>query len=124
MRSGPTTSLRPRLRPIFFSFIAVIIGLELGWLQISAYVYDEGLKAWDFYEPALNYHSRIDDVNDAAYMGGHHKYLFDEENLLSIVGPANCESSQLRRCDLRSGVPQIRINVRDCLSAKGKSVAA
>ena len=68
-------------------------------LYISAYMNDEDLEEWDFYEPALNYHSRIDYVNYAAYMGGHHKHLFDEDNLLSILRSAHFESAQLRSFD-------------------------
>lgn len=68
-------------------------------LYISAYVNDKELEGWDFYEPALHYHSRIDYVNYAAYMAGQHKHLFDEENLLSILGYAGFETPQLREFD-------------------------
>jgi predicted SAM-dependent methyltransferase len=37
------------------------------------------------YKPAYNYNSKIDFVNYMAYMDGHHHYMFDEENLITIL---------------------------------------
>lgn len=40
---------------------------------------------WFGWEPAYNQTTRIDALNYIAYMGGEHKYMFDQENLLHIL---------------------------------------
>ena len=49
-----------------------------------------------FYEPANNIISRIDYVNYIAYMGGVHKYMFDEENLVGILKTSGFRNVCLR----------------------------
>lgn len=49
--------------------------------------------------PAYNYNSRIDYLNYMAYMDGHHRYMFDEENLIAILGKAGFKNPRLRPFD-------------------------
>ncbi len=51
------------------------------------------------YEPAYNFNSPIDYVNYMAYMAGHHKYMFDEENIVAILNKAGFRSAKLRAID-------------------------
>lgn|GEM_PF-2322582 len=51
------------------------------------------------YRPAYHYHSVIDYVNYIAYMDGHHRYMFDEENLTAILTEAGFEDVRLREFD-------------------------
>jgi predicted SAM-dependent methyltransferase len=60
------------------------------------------------YEPAFRYNSRIDYVNYMAYMGGHHKYLFDEENLPFILSKRGFNNVRLREFD-----PSLDLKERD-----------
>ncbi|HEY4286739.1 MAG TPA: methyltransferase domain-containing protein [Puia sp.] len=39
----------------------------------------------DYHKPGYNGTTRMDLVNYVAYMGGEHKYMFDQENLLHIL---------------------------------------
>ncbi|MFM7641450.1 MAG: class I SAM-dependent methyltransferase [Cyanobium sp.] len=43
--------------------------------------------------------SLIDQVNYIAFMGGHHKFMFDEENLPSLLRQAGFEGASLRSFD-------------------------
>jgi predicted SAM-dependent methyltransferase len=43
--------------------------------------------------------SLIDQVNYIAFMGGEHKFMFDEENLLSLLRQAGFEGASLRSFD-------------------------
>ena len=43
--------------------------------------------------------SSIDILNYTAYMRGHHRYMFDEENLVNIFGQCGFESPHLRSFD-------------------------
>ncbi|MEL7547280.1 MAG: methyltransferase domain-containing protein [Pseudomonadota bacterium] len=43
--------------------------------------------------------SRLDQVNYIAYMGGHHKYMFDEENLINTLKTAGFKHVRLRDFD-------------------------
>ena len=63
-------------------------------IYINAYSRPETFDADFFcrYKPAYHYFSKIDHINYIAYMDGHHKMMFDEENLpavLSSVGFVN-----------------------------------
>jgi len=51
------------------------------------------------YKPGLNSNSRMDYVNYMAYMGGHHRYMFDKENLLLVLGTAGFKQIKLREFD-------------------------
>lgn len=60
------------------------------------------------YSPAFSYNSPIDYVNYMAYMDGHHKYMFDEENIQVILKKAGFRNVRLRRFD-----PQLDRQERD-----------
>jgi predicted SAM-dependent methyltransferase len=51
------------------------------------------------YEPAYHYNSKIDYVNYMAYMDGHHHYMFDEENLDSILRKTGFKTVRPREFD-------------------------
>jgi hypothetical protein len=60
------------------------------------------------WKPAYNNTTRIDYVNYTAYMGGEHKYMFDEENLIHILTKASFKNVRLRVFD-----PGIDLQARD-----------
>jgi predicted SAM-dependent methyltransferase len=51
------------------------------------------------YGPAYNRTTKIDYVNYIAYMDGHHKYMFDEENLLCVLQKSGLNDVRLRDFD-------------------------
>lgn len=51
------------------------------------------------YEPAFNNTTKIDFINYIAYMDTHHKYMFDEENLLFILMNVGFNEVSLRDFD-------------------------
>lgn len=57
---------------------------------------------------AYNNTSRIDYVNYIAYMDGHHKYMFDEQNLIVIL-----ENKGFRNVRLRNFDPSLDLKERD-----------
>ncbi len=68
-------------------------------IYISAYVNGRDLDPAQFplYEAAFHGNSKIDYVNYIAYMDGHHKHMFDKDNILSIlrnVGFSSCRSRE------------------------------
>ncbi len=77
-------------------------------IYISAYVNNEDLDSTQFYESAFHGNSRIDYINYTAYMGGHHKYMFDEENLPSILKKVGFTSSGLRDFDVELDLAERR----------------
>jgi predicted SAM-dependent methyltransferase len=55
-------------------------------LYINAYYENKELPGQYFiHKPAYNNTTKIDYINYIAYMDGHHKYLFDEDNLRYLV---------------------------------------
>jgi predicted SAM-dependent methyltransferase len=60
------------------------------------------------HRPAFNDTTRIDYLNYVAYMDGHHKYLFDEENLLHILTARGFRNARLRHFD-----PALDLQLRD-----------
>ena len=54
---------------------------------------------WCTYKPAFNCTTAIDYVNYTAYMDGHHKYMFDPENLLHRLTSAGLRDARLRPFD-------------------------
>lgn len=60
------------------------------------------------YKPAHNNTTRIDYVNYIAYMDGHHKYMFDEDNLLYILKSNGFTNARLRPFD-----PSLDLQERD-----------
>lgn len=71
-------------------------------IYISAYLNAVNLhESRDFfqYKAAYNNTTRIDYVNHVAYMNGHHKYMFDKENLLYILKQRGFSNVCLRNFD-------------------------
>jgi predicted SAM-dependent methyltransferase len=68
-------------------------------LYIEAYVNGIVLDEEHFFKPAFNGVSPIDYVNYMAYMNGEHKYMFDKENLISILGSNGFKDAKLREFD-------------------------
>ena len=70
-------------------------------IYLNAYHNPEAFNEERFcaYEPAYNYHSTIDYVNYIAYMDGEHKFMFDEDNILSILTKAGFKDATLREMD-------------------------
>ena len=68
---------------------------------INAYVSDDRFDQALFcqYKPALHYNTRIDYLNYMAYMDGHHRHMFDEENLLAILRAGGFSEASLRKFD-------------------------
>lgn len=52
------------------------------------------------YDVGLSYKTKIDYVNFIAYMGGDHKHMFDEENLLLILEESGFREVHLREFDM------------------------
>ena len=79
-------------------------------LYIEAYVDSQPLdeNLYFTYKPAYNSTTRIDYVNYMAYMGGHHQYMFDGDNLLYILSAKGFENAHLREFD-----PSLDLEVRD-----------
>ncbi len=71
-----------------------------------------------WYEPALNHTTNIDYVNYMAYMDGHHKYMFDEENLICRLRQNGFHSVQQRAFD-----PELDLPERDFESIYAKAKA-
>jgi len=68
-------------------------------IYIEAYIKNEKLDCSKFYLPGYNNTTKIDYVNYTAYMDGHHKYMFDEENILCILAKAGFREVKLRCFD-------------------------
>lgn len=70
-------------------------------IYIDAYAARRTLEAVTYfgYEPAFNATSMINYVNYVAYMDGHHKYMFDEENLIADIEKSGFKSVRLRGFD-------------------------
>ncbi|GMQ83083.1 MAG: hypothetical protein BMS9Abin05_2561 [Rhodothermia bacterium] len=68
---------------------------------LEAYADDSGFDKDKYcvYDVGLTYKGRIDYVNFVAHMGGEHKHLFDEENLLEILEEAGFSHVKLREFD-------------------------
>lgn len=75
-------------------------------IYIEAYLRNQDLDSSTFFKhkSAFNNLSRIDYVNYVAYMGGygngeHHKYMFDEENLVAVLEKKGFKKVRLRGFD-------------------------
>ena len=69
-------------------------------IYIEAYLNSElDTNKFFGYKPAYNNTTKIDYVNFTAYMGGHHKYMFDEENLIHILKAKGMKNARLREFD-------------------------
>jgi len=70
-------------------------------LYVKAYLEDQVLddKTFFGYKPGYNHTSKIDYINYVAYLDGHHKYMFDEENLITILGKKGFKNARIRQFD-------------------------
>jgi predicted SAM-dependent methyltransferase len=77
-------------------------------LYLDAYFHPERFDRQRFcgYEVGLHYTSRIDVVNFVAYLGGEHKFLFDEENLPRVLEEAGFRNARLRAYDPAFDLPE------------------
>lgn len=68
-------------------------------LYIEAYFKPDSFDENKFldHKPAYNNTSKIDYINYMAYMDGHHKYMFDEENLVNILKLNGFRNARLRQ---------------------------
>jgi predicted SAM-dependent methyltransferase len=79
-------------------------------IYLMAYFQPDHFNA-EFYcrfQPAFNFHSKIDYVNYIAYMNGYHKFMFDEENLPNILKSIGFKNIRKRDFD-----PKIDFKRRD-----------
>ena len=88
-------------------FIAAVPNARI-YLEAYQNPQDFDPRSYCIYEPAYHYNSRIDYVNYMAYMGGEHKYMFDEENVLAILKMVGFSDVQLRTYD-----PSLDLEGRD-----------
>lgn len=66
-------------------------------LYIDAYTGSKKMPDSFFqYKAAYNYASAIDYINYIAFMDGHHKHMFDEDNLVSILSINGFQNVKLR----------------------------
>ena len=79
-------------------------------IYIEAYMNPEtDFSSYLRYEPANDRtNSKLDYINYMAYMNGHHKYLYDEENLVNILTMKGFENATLRPFD-----PKLDMEARD-----------
>lgn len=69
-------------------------------LYLEAYLNGTDLdRRFCGYGPAFNDTTRIDYVNYTAYMDGHHRYMFDAENLVHILAAKGFREVRLRAFD-------------------------
>jgi predicted SAM-dependent methyltransferase len=68
-------------------------------IYISAYCNNLDIRSFCKYEPAFHYHSPIDFVNYIAYMDGHHKHMYDRENLTKMLKDIGFQTVKLRDFD-------------------------
>ena len=78
-------------------------------IYVNAYCSREEFDAKTFcvYEPAFHYYSKIDLVNYIAHMGGHHKHMWDRENLVGVL-----RSIGFQRVTLRDFDPELDLKER------------
>lgn len=77
------------------------IAVPNGRIYLEAYFKPEefNYKEYCLWDTGLSYKSKIDYVNYMAYMGGHHRHMFDEESLLIILADAGFKNVKIRDFD-------------------------
>lgn len=65
-------------------------------IYIKEYLNPGKLKPKQIYEPAFYINSSIDYINYIAYMNGNHKYMFDENNMITILNNIGFNNSEIR----------------------------
>lgn len=69
-------------------------------IYIKAYSQPENFdESYMAYSPAVISNERMDIVNYIAYMDGHHRYMFDQDNLLRVLSTAGFVDIQSRSFD-------------------------
>lgn len=69
-------------------------------IYLEAYLNVElDINTFFVYKPAYNNTTKIDYMNYIAYMDGHHKYMFDKENLIYILKAKGMKNVRLREFD-------------------------
>ncbi len=88
-------------------------------LYIDAYIKSKTLDRNQYFshKPAYNNTTQIDYVNYTAFMDGHHKYMFDKENLLNVLKSKGFKNVHLRKFD-----PNLDLKVRDFESIYAEAV--
>lgn len=88
-------------------------------IYIEAYMNSDSLDENKYfgYKPAFNNSSKIDYVNYMAYMGGHHRHMFDEENLLSYLN-----KKEFKEVFVREFEPEFDLLVRDFESIYARAI--
>jgi predicted SAM-dependent methyltransferase len=78
-------------------------------IYLEAYIRPQNFNATEYcaYKPGFKYHSEIDYVNYIAYMDGHHHYMFDEKQLISIL-----QSIGFKNVHMREFAPSIDLEER------------
>lgn len=86
---------------------------------IEAYMNEDSLDPDEFlgYDKAYNHTTRIDFVNYIAYMDGHHKYMFDEENICHIL-----KAKGFHQVHPRSFNPELDSGIRDIESIYAEAI--
>ena len=77
-------------------------------LYIDTYIQSGSLDPASIFKPAFHQTTAIDYVNYMAYMAGHHKYMFDQENLLFLLTATGFRNVRKRSLD-----PQLDRSARD-----------
>jgi predicted SAM-dependent methyltransferase len=75
---------------------------------LQAYFEPDGFDRGIFcaHDVGLSYRNRIDVVNFIAYLGGEHKFMFDEENLPRVLEEGGFREVRLRAFDAAIDVPE------------------
>ena len=70
-------------------------------IYIEAYLNPEkfAYEKYCRYKPGFHFNSKIDYINYIAYMVGHHRYMFDEENLPVILTKTGFKNARIRDFD-------------------------
>jgi predicted SAM-dependent methyltransferase len=69
-------------------------------IYVRAYINPAGFdRSFLVYKPAVISNSGIDLLNYIAYMDGHHRYMFDQENLLRVLAEAGFSDVRGREFD-------------------------
>jgi predicted SAM-dependent methyltransferase len=66
-------------------------------MYVKAYLSQDEFKPKSVYEPAFHINTQIDLINYMAYMDGHHKYMFDQDNLLAVLKKVGFNKVAMRK---------------------------
>jgi predicted SAM-dependent methyltransferase len=68
-------------------------------IYIEAYMAGDRIRKGDEYYNHYNTETKLDELNYMAHMNGEHKYLFDEENIISMLEKVGFSKVLLRDFD-------------------------